>query len=99
MRHLNYNHLLYFWSVARSGSVAAAATQNFITPQTISGQLRQLEEALGQPLFHRTGRRLELTEFGHAVSDYCDDIFGRGAELASFVQSQSGAALVSLRAG
>ena len=38
-RHLNYNHLLYFWTVAREGSIAAAATVLHLTPQTIGERL------------------------------------------------------------
>ena len=58
MRHLNYNHLLYFWSVIREGGVAAAAAGLHITPQTISGQIKLLEEQLGGELFEKQGRRL-----------------------------------------
>ncbi len=99
MRHLNYNHLLYFWSVAKCGSVAAAAVENFVTPQTISGQLRLLEQSLDAPLFERSGRRLELTEFGRLVLEQCDEIFVRGAELARLVNTRTNAGLQSLRAG
>lgn len=60
MRHLNYNHLLYFWTVAREGSIARASEVLFLTPQTISGQIKLLEETIGKPLFHRVGRRLEI---------------------------------------
>ena len=63
MRHPNYNHLLYFWTVAREGSIARASEVLHITPQTISGQLKQLEEAVGEPLFQRQGRGLILLKF------------------------------------
>jgi DNA-binding transcriptional LysR family regulator len=82
MRHLNYNHLLYFWTVAREGSIAKAAETLFVTPQTISGQLKLLEESIGKPLFNRIGRRLALTESGHVMKHYADDIFTLGGELA-----------------
>ena len=59
MRHLNYSHLQYFWTVAREGSIARASTVLHLTPQTISGQLKLLDEAVGQPLFNRVGRRLQ----------------------------------------
>ncbi|MEZ5502260.1 MAG: LysR family transcriptional regulator, partial [Halioglobus sp.] len=49
MRHLNYNHLLYFWTVAREGSIVRASENLHLTPQTISGQLKALEEAIGDP--------------------------------------------------
>ena len=47
MRHLNYSHLHYFWIVANEGSIARASEVLHITPQTISGQLKLLDEAVG----------------------------------------------------
>ena len=87
MRHLNYNHLLYFWTVAREGSIAKATQSLHLTPQTISGQLKLLEEAVGEPLFQRVGRGLTMTETGHMVYQYADEIFALGAELASRVKT------------
>jgi LysR family transcriptional activator of nhaA len=87
VRHLNYNHLLYFWTVAREGSIAKATQSLHLTPQTISGQLKLLEESVGEPLFHRIGRGLTLTETGHMVYQYADEIFTLGAELTSRVKT------------
>lgn len=87
MRHLNYNHLLYFWTVAREGSIAKATQSLHLTPQTISGQLKLLEEAVGEPLFNRVGRGLAMTETGHMVFAYADEIFTLGAELSSRVKT------------
>ena len=87
MRHLNYNHLQYFWTVAREGSVAKAADILHLTPQTISGQIKVLEQSIGQPLFERVGRRLTMTESGRVVYGYADEIFSIGAELASTIRS------------
>ncbi len=87
MRHLNYNHLLYFWTVAREGSIAKATHSLHLTPQTISGQLKLLEESVGEPLFQRVGRGLTMTETGRMVYQYADEIFALGAELASRVKT------------
>jgi LysR family transcriptional activator of nhaA len=87
MRHLNYNHLLYFWTVAREGSIARATQTLHLTPQTISGQLKLLEESVGEPLFNRVGRGLVMTETGHMVFQYADEIFTLGAELTSRVKT------------
>jgi len=87
VRHLNYNHLLYFWTVAREGSIAKATQSLHLTPQTISGQLKLLEEAVGEPLFSRVGRGLAMTETGHMVYQYADEIFTLGAELTSRVKT------------
>ena len=86
MRHLNYNHLQYFWTVAREGSIAKAAEVLHVTPQTISGQLKLLDEVVEQPLFNRAGRRLVLSEMGRVVFEYADEIFSVGTELANVVR-------------
>ncbi|MEH6515264.1 MAG: transcriptional activator NhaR [Halioglobus sp.] len=88
MRHLNYNHLHYFWAVANEGSIARAAEVLHLTPQTISGQLKLLDEVVGEPLFQRAGRGLILTEMGKTVKRYADDIFSVGAELSLFVRNR-----------
>ena len=88
MRHLNYNHLLYFWTVAREGSIARACDHLNLTPQTISGQLKLLEDNVGEPLFHRVGRGLVLTDTGKLVKTYADEIFSLGAELVQQVQEK-----------
>ncbi|HSN73029.1 MAG TPA: LysR family transcriptional regulator, partial [Steroidobacteraceae bacterium] len=86
VRHLNYNHLLYFWTVVREGGITRAAEVLHLTPQTISGQLRVLEEQIGGQLFERVGRRLQPTELGRMVQRYADDIFSLGSELARVVR-------------
>lgn len=99
MRQLNYSHLQYFWAVAHEGSVVKAAERLHITPQTISGQIRLLEEAVGQPLFNRVGRRLVLSEMGHVVLEYADEIFSIGAELSQVVREQRSAGPAKLSVG
>ena len=59
MSHINYNHLYYFWHVYREGSVVGAAEALYLTPQTITGQIKALEERLQGKLFKRKGRGLE----------------------------------------
>jgi LysR family transcriptional activator of nhaA len=81
MEWLNYHHLLYFWAVAREGGVTRASEQLRLAQPTISGQLKALEEALGEKLFERTGRRLVLTDVGRVVYRYADEIFSLGREL------------------
>ena len=67
MAWLNYHHLLYFWTVAREGSIARATRKLHLTQPTISAQIHRLEESLGERLFVRSGRRLVLTEVGQVV--------------------------------
>ena len=78
---MNYNHLLYFWAVAKEGSIARACETLHLSQPTISGQLRVLEDALGHRLFEKRGRGLAMTEMGRVVFRYADEIFAIGGEL------------------
>ncbi|MCP3672677.1 MAG: transcriptional activator NhaR [Gammaproteobacteria bacterium] len=84
---INYKHLHYFWVTAKEGSIARASECLNLTSQTISGQLSLLEENLGEALFTRVGRNLELTETGRLVLSYADEIFSLGGELEEMVRN------------
>lgn len=81
MEWVNYHHLLYFWSVAREGSLARAAGELRLAQSTVSKQIHLLEETLGHELFQKSGRRLVLTESGKVVYRYADEIFRLGREM------------------
>ncbi len=81
MNWLNYHHLLYFWKVAKEGSIARACVELRLAPPTISVQIHQLEEMLGHKLFERQGRGLVLTEVGRVAFRYADSIFATGDAL------------------
>ncbi len=83
---MNYKHLHYFLQVAKLGGVLRASERLHLSPQTISGQIQSLEEALGTPLFAKSGRGLVLTEAGRMVLGYAEDIFSIGAELEEAVR-------------
>ncbi|MEQ9454967.1 MAG: LysR family transcriptional regulator [Phycisphaeraceae bacterium] len=87
MANLNFHHLHHFWAVAREGSIARASETLNVSPPTISTQIKALETALGEPLFHRRARRMDLTETGQCVFEYADDIFSLGNELVRSVQN------------
>lgn len=89
MSWLNYHHLLYFWLVAREGSLAAASAQLKLAPSTVSGQIRALERSWGERLFTRSGRGLALTEMGRVVFRYADEIFSAGRELEDVLKGQA----------
>lgn len=99
MAALNYKHLRYFWMVARCGSIAKAAQQLHLTPQSISGQLTEFADTLGVELFRRVGRRLELTETGNRVLRHAEDIFSAGDALLEVVQDQTAPQLMTFRVG
>lgn len=90
MSALNYKHLHYFWVVAKCGGISRASEQLHLTPQTISGQITLLEEALGYTLFDRVGRRIELNEAGRMVFSYADEIFSLGEELEDMLRHRPG---------
>lgn len=85
MRRLNYHHLHYFWMVARQGKLTETAELLKISQSALSMQIRQLEDDLGQPLFHRKARRLELTEAGRIAFSHAEDIFRRGDQLRALL--------------
>ena len=85
---INFKHLHYFWVVAKQGGVARASEVLHLTPQTISGQINLLEDNLGQELFRRSGRNLELTETGRHALSYADEIFSLGSELEENLRNE-----------
>lgn len=99
MESLNFNHLRYFWTVAREGTIAAACDQLYLTQSTISTQIRALEKQLGAKLFDRVGRNLVLTETGHAVYRYASEIFTLGDELVEAVKARPTDPLARLNVG
>lgn len=88
MEWLNYHHLLYFWTVARRGSVVAACEELKLRQPTVSAQIQSLEESLGEKLFDRIGRKLVLTETGKIVFRYAEKIFHLGSELVDVVKDR-----------
>jgi len=82
---LNYQHLLYFWVVAREGSIAKATTVLHLTQPTISTQIKLLEQSMAKKLFERRGRSLVMTEVGQVVFRYADEMFRTGRELLEAV--------------
>lgn len=85
MSHLNYNHLYYFWMVCKQGSVTKAADALFLTPQTVTGQIKALEDRMAGKLTKRNGRSIEPTELGQLVFKYADRMFGLSYEMLDIV--------------
>lgn len=96
---LNYKQLHYFWNVAKAGSITRAAERLHLTPQTISGQLGELERAVGVDLFRRVGRRLELTAAGKLALSHADEIFQIGGELEAMLRHPAKGSELPFRVG
>ena len=99
MSSLNLKHLRYFWAVAANGTIARASEILHVTPQTISGQLRELEEQLGAKLFKKSGRNLVLTDTGRVVFSYADEMFRLGDELQDVLEGRTPGAALTLTVG
>lgn len=97
---MNFKHLYYFWVTARAGGIMRAGEQLHTTPQTLSGQIKLLEDNLGRKLFRKQGRQLELTEDGRKALSYADDIFALGSELReAMTNTQTGVRTLEFRVG
>lgn len=83
MQRINYQHLFYFWHVVTEGSITAACEKLHLAQPTISGQLTVFEEAIGEKLFYKQGRKLQLTDTGRIVFHYAEQIFTLGRELGN----------------
>ncbi|KPF46902.1 LysR family transcriptional regulator [Rhizobium sp. AAP43] len=90
MAALNYNHLRYFWEVAREGNLTRAATRLAVSQSALSTQIKTLEERLGHPLFERLGRQLVLTEAGRLTLDHANAIFAVGEDLVATLKAGTG---------
>ncbi len=99
MEWLNYHHLLYFWMVAKEGGLVPAGKVLRLSHPTLSAQVHALEEQLGEKLFTKVGRKLELTEMGRVVYRYADDIFSLGREMVDTVKGRSTGQPVRLDVG
>jgi len=99
MDWLNFHHLRYFWIVAREGGLKQAADKLNISQPSISSQISELELALGEKLFRRSGRSNVLTEAGQIALQYADDIFSAGAELVNAIKQRPASRMMRLYVG
>jgi LysR family transcriptional activator of nhaA len=82
----NYRHLYYFWVVAKEGGMTRAAARLGMAVQTVSAQVRALEQALGHALFKPAGRGMALTEAGVVALAHAEQIFELGEQLPDAVR-------------
>lgn len=96
---MNLKHLYYFWKVAKHGGVLRASEAIHISPQTLSGQIKLLEDKIGTALLKRAGRNVELTEAGKLAFGYADEMFTLGAELDQVLQHYPQGRTIEFRVG
>ena len=83
---LNYHHLQYFWAVAKDGNLTRTSARLHVSQSALSTQIKALEADLGQALFRREGRSLQLTEAGRLALTYAETIFAAGNELYALMK-------------
>ncbi len=64
---MELHQLRYFVAVVENGTFSRAAERVHVAQPSLSQQIRKLENELGQPLFNRLGRSVELTEGGRQL--------------------------------
>ncbi len=84
---LDLNGLPIFVALVEAGSFTAAAERLGCTKTRVSLQIRQLEERLGVALFHRTTRRVNMTQSGEAFYRECRPLLNGLSEAVSAVES------------
>ncbi|MGD0960342.1 MAG: transcriptional activator NhaR [Methylomonas sp.] len=99
MERLNYQHLFYFWNVAKEGGIMQACEKLHLAQPTISAQLTVFEKAIGGKLFYKNGRKLVLTDSGQIVFQYAEEIFTLGRELTNTLKGRTGSHAIRLNVG
>ncbi len=89
MYKLNFNHLYYFLTIAKEGSIVKASKKLNMTQPALSHQLKLLEQDLGKKLFDRIGRNLSINEDGEAVRSYASKIFRHSEEMIQVLKSET----------
>ncbi len=72
---VNFNHLYYFWVIAKEGSFSAAQKRLFLTQSALSLQIQRLERALGKKLLDRGRHGASLTPDGKLAFEHCERMF------------------------
>jgi LysR family transcriptional regulator, transcriptional activator of nhaA len=98
-QNFSYRHLYYFWVVAKEGGLTRGAERLGLSVQTVSAQVRELEQSVGVALLKPAGRGLALTDAGRAALDVADQIFPLGESLPERLQEAVSAPSVRLTVG
>ena len=97
LRHATLHQLRIFLAVARHNSFARAAEELHLSPPTLSLQVKQLADTVGQPLFEQLGKKIFLTAAGRTLADACADIEGRMERLSQDLAALQGVEKGSLK--
>lgn len=97
LRHATLHQLRIFLAVARHSSFARAAEELHLSPPTLSLQVKQLSETVGQPLFEQLGKKIYLTAAGKTLAEACEDIQSRMERLSEELAALQGVERGSLK--
>ena len=97
LRHATLHQLRIFLAVARHNSFARAAEALHLSPPTLSLQVKQLADTVGQPLFEQLGKKIFLTAAGRTLADACADIEERMERLSQDLAALQGVEKGSLK--
>jgi LysR family transcriptional regulator, low CO2-responsive transcriptional regulator len=97
LRHATLHQLRIFLAVARHSSFARAAEELHLSPPTLSLQVKQLSETVGQPLFEQLGKKIYLTAAGQTLAEACQDIEARMERLSQDLSALQGVERGSLK--
>jgi DNA-binding transcriptional LysR family regulator len=90
LRHATLHQLRIFLAVAQHNSFARAAEALHLSPPTLSLQVKQLAETVGQPLFEQLGKKIFLTAAGTTLAEACTDIETRMERLSQDLSALQG---------
>lgn len=97
IKNASLRQLQVFEAVARNLSFTRAAEELFLTQPTVSIQLKQLAEIVGQPLLEQVGKRMYLTDTGRELLKVCRDIFESLSRFEMLVSDMKGVKAGKLR--
>lgn len=90
---VKFRHLTTFLEVARQKSVGKAADILSVTQPAVTRTIRELEEAIGVPVFEKEGRGIKLTHFGEIFLRHAGESVAsvkRGMDAVMLVQKNQG---------
>lgn len=99
MYKINFNHLYYFLTIAKEGSIVKASKKLHITQPALSQQLKIFEQDLGKQLFDRVGKKLVINEHGENVREYGEKIFRHSEEMIHVLKSDIQESIKILKVG
>ena len=93
------DQLITFSTVSEHGNISRAANALHLSQPAVSGQLRQLQDEFGEPLYRREGRGVKLTAAGEGLAVYADQMRETFAQAHAFRNALRGLESGTLRVG